>query len=392
MKVRSYNKRFLARILNAVLFACTWPFRLVGYPEKVALEKPRSFLICRLDHIGDAILSTPIFHSLKEKFPEATITVLCGSWSREIFDNNPYIDSVMVIDCPWWVSIRNHAKRGSPFLKEVWNVMKEIRRLEFDVFVDLRGDIRHIFLLGWLVGIPVRISYTRSGGGFLLTHPRVYEHHKHEVERNYGLLEVFEPLNKYFTLEVHTGDTVKLSLRKKLSGLVRVDDEEYIVLFNGGRSRLRRLSMDKFKDLCERLVDEYRVKCCIVGGTEDFDEMENLRVSTADRIGRIINLCGRLSLAELKELINSALIYVGTDSSVTHLSAASNTPSVALFGPLDPQQARPIGKGKTEIYHRYPCSPCLQDICVVTGSTTRGQCMDDITVDEIVHRVSALLE
>ena len=59
---------------------------------------------------------------------------------------------------------------------------------------------------------------------------------------------------------------------------------------------------------------------------------------TAPRSPRpgVTDLSGKLSLAELAELIRGARLYVGPDTSVTHIAAACGTPTVALFGPSNP--------------------------------------------------------
>jgi hypothetical protein len=59
-------------------------------------------LIIRLDHIGDVIFSTVVPQSLKAHYKGAKITLLVGSWARDIVINNPYIDEVICYDAPWF--------------------------------------------------------------------------------------------------------------------------------------------------------------------------------------------------------------------------------------------------------------------------------------------------
>jgi len=115
----------------------------------------------------------------------------------------------------------------------------------------------------------------------------------------------------------------------------------------------------------------------------------NIAIDSPD--GSFLNLCGKLTLPEVRDLINLSRLFIGSDSSVTHLSASTDTPSISLFGPLNPEQAIPIGANKKVIYHPYPCSPCLQDICIVTRSKNIAQCMESITVEEIILNVEDLL-
>jgi lipopolysaccharide heptosyltransferase II len=391
MQVRSRKKRILAYLLNFIFYIITLPIRLAHRSNCSKRNEPSSILIARLDHIGDVILSTPIYHSLKQRFPSASITVLCGSWSEEILKNNPYIDSCIIIDCPWWSSIRNDGSKKYPFVKNVYKTIKNIRLQKFDLFVDLRGDIRHIFLFGWLTRIPARISYTRSGGSYLLTHSYSYEEGKHEIERNYKLFNDYEPLEKYWQPEIHPEKNSQVNLKIMLKNDLNIESERYAVIFNGGRSKLRRITNDKIVDLCRILTQKYFLKCCYVGGLDDFQEGENIR-KIIGKSEDFMNLCGKLTLTEVRDLIDLSKLYIGSDSSVSHLSASTTTPSVSLFGPLNPEQAMPIGDNKKVIYHSYPCSPCLQTVCVLTKSKDYAKCMEDVTVEEILHEVEQILK
>ena len=48
-------------------------------------------------------------------------------------------------------------------------------------------------------------------------------------------------------------------------------------------------------------------------------------------------------LADLAGFLAAARIYVGNDSGITHLAAATGTPTVAIFGPTDPRVWAPRG-------------------------------------------------
>ena len=391
MQVRSVKKRLFAWLLNTALYALTLPFRLFNTPKSTNIGNPDSFLIARLDHIGDVILSTPLYHSIKERYPNAKISVLCGSWAKEILSNNPYVDSLIDIDCPWWSYIRSDAGKTGSFTKKLCKTIREICHRRFDVFVDLRGDIRHIFLFGWIPRIPVRISYTRSGGTFLLTNAFNHEDGKHEIERNYKLFRSFEPIKRYWKTEIYTKPNITNALKNNIGFSVNLETDDFAVIFNGGRSRLRRLSNEKVAYLCNILIRDHSLKCFYVGDRDDFKDGEKIGRSIDLHDRSFLNLCDKLTLSEVRDLIKSSRIFIGSDSSVLQLSASTNTPSISLFGPVNPDQAMPIGVNKKVIYHPYPCSPCLQDTCIVTGSKCVAQCMEDITVEEVIQNVEDLL-
>lgn len=353
---------------------------------------PQSILVCRLDHIGDVLLSTPILHSLKDKYPEVKIYFLCGSWAKQVVENNPYIEETIVIDCPWWASIRGYRVSYLRFAKQYFKVLEELRKAQIQIFIELRGDVRHIFLFGWLSRIPIRISNIRSGGKWLLTNWYEYQEGRHEILRNYDLLQQFEPIKRFHKPEMfsHTPrEVTRIFERANCKANVRPNG--YVVLYNGGRSPLRRINSQRLSVLCSHLINSWHLSCILVGAREEFHDGEALKSFISSTKDSFYNLCGVLSLGEIAEVINHALLFVGTDSALLHLASSTGTPIMSLFGPMDPVEVSPFGEKNRVIYHRYECSPCLQEKCIVTGSPNVAKCMDDITGEELIAMADRML-
>ena len=59
----------------------------------------------------------------------------------------------------------------------------------------------------------------------------------------------------------------------------------------------------------------------------------------------------RDNLLELAAWIRGARLYIGNDSGITHLAAATGVSTVALFGPTDPRVWAPRGENVTVLRH-----------------------------------------
>jgi heptosyltransferase-3 len=124
---------------------------------------------------------------------------------------------------------------------------------------------------------------------------------------------------------------------------------------------------------------------------------------------------GTLSWPQLTALMRGARVFVGPDTSVTHLAAASGCPTVALFGPTDPRLWGPVpaagldpmweaagaasGAGPESIQRRHnvwlvqhslPCQPCQAEGCERhVGSF--AACLDALTPAHVLRAVDAAL-
>src|SRR6266853_5821936 len=131
----------LKRLLRTIILLV---IRLLGAPgtrraaqsANKTLATPRILLI-RPDHLGDLIMTTPVFHALKQQAPNAHISVMVGPWSSEVIERHPDIDRVLT--CPFPGFQRAAQKSLAPYLL-LFNTAKQLQREQFDVGINLRSD------------------------------------------------------------------------------------------------------------------------------------------------------------------------------------------------------------------------------------------------------------
>ena len=389
--VRTPIKRLGAWILNLLLFVVTLPGRLVCRKASPPSGDPARILIIRADQIGDVIMSTAILPALRQSFPAARIDSLCGSWAAEIIRFNRYIDNVIVFDCPWWAPAGSRARSWKKFPWHVLRLIAALRRTRYDVAIDLRGDIRHIFLFTYLSGAGRRISNDRSGGRFLLTDCVPYQEDLHELEKDWvvlaplGIPPADHPPEVHYTQEHMQAAAAVLKAHD-------IRPKRFIVVFNGGRSPLRHIPMPVLAQACSQLMKKTGNAIVIVGSSADHRRADVLLRRIAELSGddsALHNLCGRLNLLELAALISAARLFIGTDSSVSHLAAAAGVPRVVVFGPTDPHLCAP--EGAQTIHHRHPCCPYLWTRCLVSHNRISVAGVEAISAQEIANAAAPML-
>jgi heptosyltransferase-3 len=122
----------------------------------------------------------------------------------------------------------------------------------------------------------------------------------------------------------------------------------------------------------------------------------------------VARLDGQLDWPELTALLSGAALYVGADTSVTHLAAATGCPTVALFGPTDPRLWGPWPAGGLDepwaasgsiqrrgnvwlVQHALPCMPCQKEGCE-RHLDSHAVCLDRLTVAEVLLAVDQALD
>ena len=109
----------------------------------------------------------------------------------------------------------------------------------------------------------------------------------------------------------------------------------------------------------------------------------------------------------MMNLLMKARVYIGPDTSVTHLSAAAGCKTIALFGPTDPRVWGPWPAGglaeswaaSGTIQHRgnvwivqnpLPCMPCTLEGCE-RHIRSRSACLDELMPVQVLSAVDRAL-
>ena len=372
---------FLVDIIGSVFF---FPLRILNRRGgKYEPNKVRNILILRMDGLGDLVLSTAAFREIRNGFPKARITLVVGSWTRDIAECVSFYDHLIVHDCFLFSFFRGNRKFD--FRGEL-KFIKELRKNKFDLGIDLRGDLLSIIPL-YLSGAKFRFAKDTRGGGFLLTHIVKWQKKgiKHEKDK---ALQVVETLG----LSIKSRD-MELSIAQ--------DDVEYVEKYmdeNGlNQSDMlvtiapralypwRSWRPDNFAQVASAIMKTYNAKVVLVGNRDDRPILDEINALTEFKA---INSAGMLSLQQVSALIYKSAIFIGNDSGLIHIAAAHKTPMVQIFGPGEPEKFAHTGKNNILlIKNDCPYHPCTQQTCKCQDNW----CMGQILVEDVMRAFSKIV-
>ena len=114
--------------------------------------QPRRILVRGVNWLGDAVMTTPALLRLRERFPEAHITLLTAEKLGDLWKSHPAINEVVVF---------------SP-AEGLLLVSRRLGPGAYDLALILPNSPRSALEL-WLARIPRRIGYARPWRNWLLT-------------------------------------------------------------------------------------------------------------------------------------------------------------------------------------------------------------------------------
>jgi heptosyltransferase-3 len=143
-------------------------------------------------------------------------------------------------------------------------------------------------------------------------------------------------------------------------------------------------------------------------GGPDGDEVAYVQAITRQLSGAMVDLAGSLRLAETAAVIRQSCLFVGPDTVVTHIAAATGAPTIALFGPSNPVKWGPWPKDWNHDASPWPwrgggrqgnvimiqgpgdCVPCRLEGCD-RHIDSDSDCLQNIGVATVIAAVETLL-
>ena len=336
---------------------------------------------------------TPAIRALREGGVEQ-IDLVLGSRTRELFEHHPFVREIFTVDRDRLAS----QPRGRT-LRELAVLLGRLRKNRYDLFFDFSLQRHYAFLAFLVLNIPKRIGFDYKNRGFFLTDKLRLPHafaEKHVAEYHLDLIRQagFSPASTRF--EFHLADTDDQNADKTLQALSMNKTYAFLVAGPGGGeswgkdARLKRWPTAYFAELIRKILADPAgpklKKVLILGGQAERSLGDALAASLA---GIGVNFCGELPLRTSAALIKRAALVVANDGGLVHIASAFGTPTVAFYGPVDPNVYGPYPASRTAlaVVNDGPeCRPCYQNFRY-NSACQHVDCLNTLTPEKVWHRI-----
>lgn len=332
-------------------------------------------LILRLSALGDCVLASAVVDALHRRLPDADLSFLIKKAYAPLFEEDPRVERV--------IPYRVETEGATGLLR----VVRELRRMDFDLLVDLHGTPRSV-LIGLLAGAKTRTVWNKQRLQrelFVRFHrgnvTPVVERYLECAARGVGIRLSGSP-----TIVVSSGASAGLDDR--LAGLGIGPAEEIALVCPGARHSTKQWIIEGFADVASQVAACYGLRTVLAGDASDRGACAAVRSSLA---GGAADFSGQLSLGELIALVGRSRLVVCNDSAPMHIATSLGVPVVAVFGPTHPGLGfAPVGEGANVVRLDVSCSPCS-----LHGDRkchrSRRVCMEDLTIDHVMSKVHSCL-
>ena len=293
-------------------------------------------LIIQTAFIGDVILATPIIEKLQKFFPNAKVDFLLRKGNQGLLENHPYITKVLVWD-------KKKSKQ-----KNLIKILQAVRNEKYDYVINLQRFFSTGFITAFSKGKKT-IGFNKNPFSFLFTNSIKHkiENGVHEIERNLSLITEITD-NKIVNPRLYPSKEDLKSVENYLS-------QPYICIAPISVWFTKQFPAEKWIEL----IDKIEQNIYLIGGSEDFEECENIIKNCQHN--RVMNLCGRLSLLESAALIKNAEMNYVNDSAPMHLASAMDAPTTTIFCSTIPDLGfGPLASNSkvVETKENLNCRPC----------------------------------
>lgn len=312
-------------------------------------------LVIRFSSMGDIIYTTPVVRCLKQ-LPDVEVHFLTKPAFRYIYDNNPYLDKLLLLK------------------DNLSDTIADIKAEQYDYIIDLHSNLRTAI-------IKLRTGIKSS------------TYNKQRLSKWLSLkfkLKLVEPVHlvERYLKTVHflgvknDGLPIDYYIKKNhgLKELLPPSHQKFIAFVIGATHFTKRMPNQKVINICQNL----RYPVVLLGGN---DVKENGDTIAAAIGPYVYNACGITTLDESVYLVSKAETVIGFDTGLTHIAEAFNKPIVSIWGSTVPELlgVQPYMVKRSLVAGvELPCRPCSkfgQSACPLG----HFKCMNDMDENSIVN-------
>ncbi len=315
---------------------------------------PKTILVRAPNWLGDCVMALPVFRRLRETFPTASILAACRPHLADCFSASPDVDEV--ITCP--------PSGGLKTLLALWNEGCALKSRNIDAGILLTNSFSSGLWL-WRTGAKQRIGFSRDGRGLFLTTsvaPTKEILAAHQADYYLYLLTKLGASTMLDNPVLVVPEKGRKEAAQVLAGLDLKPGTKTIAMAPvSAYGPVKDWLPERYGEVAKRLYETAGWVSLVTGLAKDKDRCQQI-CDVAGKGAR--NLAGATGMSGFLGLMDAADAFIGGDSGGSHVAAALQKPTVAIFGITEPSRTHALGKFVKNVGRGGMVTPDLKDPAV----------------------------
>jgi heptosyltransferase-3 len=374
--------------------------------------KPKKVLFIATRQIGDVLVTTPLISKARELWPDAEFHFLGYRGKLDMLKGNPDIAEIIeTSDRPGFAEYLSLFNR----LFQRYDLAIVTQPSDRAYLYGLVAALRRVGVLG---GHPQgkdskgnsKTEKQNAWKKFISMHNVTVDYFaQHVIAEKLRLLEVFfrnpnDLFKEVISVSPPEGEPLTPLIANQLN-------QPYAVLHPGPLTAYKRWPLAYWQKLIEWLTQEGMQVVLSASPAKQDLQLNHDILSLLDESTRkhVIDTAGKLSIPQAGTLLRGAALYIGVDTSITHLAAACNTPTITLFGATPPTNFGPwpngfIGDQPYQLRARTQtvgsvtilqgpgeCVPCRKAGCQ-DRADSNSECLDLLEPSQVIDAAKQVLQ
>ena len=323
--------------------------------------------------VGDMVMAQTLFKALKEKHKESLVLdVFAPSFALGLISRMPEVNNIIINPFPHGkLNLLQRIKAGFNLRKNNYNQVIVLPN-------SLKSAITPFF-----AKIKKRTGFVGESRYGLLND--IYKLDKAElplmIDRFCALANNGKKPDIIEWPELSVDTINQKSLLEKFN----INSEIPIIAFCPAAEYgpAKRWPPEHFAKLADLLKDR-GFQIIILGSGKD-TEISNSIIAKIHNKTNIFDLCGKTSLSDTVDILAMAKYVITNDSGLMHISCATNTNVIAIYGSTSTLFTPPLSPKAQTLQLKLDCSPCFERTC----RFGHYNCLNNITPDLVMKQLSS---
>ena len=281
-------------------------------PLPINFTSASSVLVIRTDRLGDVVLSTPVYESIKKSFPHLRVSVIVNRSNMPILTDNPNVDKIIPFDA-----------------KNIGTFIKQLRYNEFDIVFTLNKKFSVIAsFLALISKAQYKVGYAHDETTWLYdirlpidNQPRHESLNNLELLNYAGLTIISKSPRLYFN------EAEEKKITTILNALRKYPERPLILIKPGTRIEKWGWKVENFQVVAEKLSSSKKGEVLFIYGPGEEPLMDRINKQANATIDRL----PALSIKELALAIKKSDLLFCNHTGIMHFASAVETPVAAIF-------------------------------------------------------------